>query len=151
MGQDRARATERKQTRVPLQSNPTTVAELLQQAYNQVVKSHSSKNNAHGRWKTPSQILKSLQGVSDSVCEESGLKRGLGSIICRKRRKGCIICTVQRDRQKAKLQGRQQLAMPILSANPFWEKAACTYNSLRYVIARGGFRIFRRGGHILTI
>ena len=50
-------------------------------------------------------------------------------LVCRKRRKGCIICTVQRDRQKAKLQGRQQLAMPILSANPFWEKAACTYNS----------------------
>ena len=38
-----------------------------------------------------------------------------------------LICTVQRDRQKAKLQGRQQLAMPcstdLGSANPFWEKA----------------------------
>ena len=44
-----------------LQSNETAVA---------VVESHSSKNNAHGYWKTPSQILKSLQGVSDSVCEE---------------------------------------------------------------------------------
>ena len=62
---------------------------------------------------------------------------------CKKRRKRGLICTVQRDRQKAKLQGRQQLAVPILTwemqtplgnANPFgkckplWEKAACPYN-----------------------
>ena len=56
--------------KVTLQSNQTIVAELLQQVCNQVVKSYSSKNNAHGLWKTPSQILKALQGVSDSVCEE---------------------------------------------------------------------------------
>ena len=48
---------------------------------------------------------------------KSALKSGVIRHNCRKRKKWGVICTVQRGRQKAKLQGRQQLAVPILT----WE------------------------------